>query len=65
MTHRLAIVHSDSPSVAAYLPSRYRVLEVKDGKTYIEGIDFHGWTLDGYVMPRLLSGNMVCNEVFA
>ena len=63
MHTRRAVVHTDNSSVAAYLPSRYKVTKVEDGKTYIEGIDFHGWTLDGYVIPRLLSGNMLCDEL--
>ena len=63
MTIRKAIVHSDDKAVAAYLPSRYNVVDVKDGKTYIEGEDFHGWTLDGYVIPRLGSGWYHCEEV--
>ncbi len=60
---RTAVVHSDSPAIAAYLPSRYKVVEVKDGKTFISGEDFHGWTLEGYVIPRLGSGMFFCEEV--
>lgn len=62
MATRKAVVHSDSPSVAAYLPSRYKVVEVAGGKTYIEGEDFHGWTLEDYVIPRLASGMLFCEE---
>lgn len=60
---RKAVVYSDSPAIAAYLPSRYKVAFVKDGKTYISGEDFHGWTLDGYVIPRLASGMFACKEL--
>ena len=63
MTVRKAVVFSTSPSVAAYLPSRYRVVEVTEDKTFIEGEDFHGWTLDGYVIPRLGSGMFHCEEI--
>ena len=63
MSIRKAVVFSDSPSIAAYLPSRYSVVEVSDGKTFIEGEDFHGWTLEGYVIPRLGSGMFACEEV--
>ena len=55
-TTRTAIVYSDNPGIANYLPHRYHVVKVEDGKTYIEGEDFCGWTLDGYVIPRLCSG---------
>jgi hypothetical protein len=58
---RTAVVHTDRP-IANYLPKRYRVTNVVDGKTYIEGTDFHGWTLDGYVIPRLSSGMFRCVE---
>ena len=61
MTTRTATVFTDRP-IANYLPSRYQVVKVEDGKTYIEGTDFHGWTLDGYVIPRLQSGMFRCEE---
>jgi len=61
---RKAVVHSDkSEQIAEYLPPRYHVTEVKDGKTYIEGKDFLGWTLDGYIIPRLASGWFACEEI--
>jgi len=31
----------------------------------IRGYDIAGWTLDGYVIPRLASGMIVATEVFA
>jgi hypothetical protein len=60
---RKAVVNSDSKSIAAYLPSRYSVVKVEDGKTFIEGEDFAGWTLEGYVIPRLGSGMFFCEEI--
>jgi hypothetical protein len=60
--------------VAAYLPANYRVLAVTTHPAYpsqtvpdtvvvIQGNDKFGWTLDGYVAPRLGSGMMVCEEI--
>lgn len=62
---RKAVVFSSSPSVESYLPRRYNVVRVDEqgNRTYIEGIDFRGWTLDGYVIPRLASGRMRCEEI--
>jgi len=61
---RKAVVHSEkSEEIAEYLPPRYKVTEVRDGKTYIEGEDFLGWTLDGYIIPRLASGWYACVEI--
>ncbi len=64
---RTAIVKSDmgsEPSVekiAAYLPANYTATKV--GKhVIIMGKDDHGWTLDGYVIPRLGSGLIVATE---
>lgn len=61
---RKAIVHSTDSAIAAYLPSRYKVVEVTDTATIIEGEDFCGWTLDGYVIPRLASGWYMAEEIF-
>ena len=30
---------------------------------WIEGNDVAGWTMDGYVIPRLASGNIVASEM--
>jgi len=50
--------------VAAYLPDNYSVLgtNTTSGAVIICGVDFMGWTLDDYVIPRLGSGNMGCTE---
>jgi hypothetical protein len=65
MTIRKAIVFSTDACIAAYLPSRYKVVEVTDTDTIIEGEDFCGWTLDGYVIPRLGSGWYGCEEILS
>jgi hypothetical protein len=57
--------HADT--VAAYLPSNYRVTMVvhAPGGSWvaIEGRDRLGWTLDGYVIPRLMSGLIRAEEI--
>jgi hypothetical protein len=58
----------------AYLPGNYRVIHEADGWSaegsgstdltfVIEGRDDAGWTLDGYVIPRLASGLIWANEI--
>lgn len=53
--------------VAAYLPTNYGVIWVgefeNDTIVVIEGKDYHGWTLDKYVIPRLGSGMMAAIEI--
>ncbi len=57
--------------VSAYLPARYKVLGTTTVQEFgrsvtqviIAGTDYHGWTLDSYVIPRLGSGCMACREV--
>lgn len=63
MTIRRAKVLSADPCIASYLPSRYKVVEVTETHTIIEGEDFLGWTLEGYVIPRLASGWLHCEEI--
>lgn len=47
----------DARVVARYLPSNYTVVGTdSDGCVVIAGEDSAGWTLDGYVLPRLASG---------
>ena len=60
---RRAFVASTDKAIAAYLPHYYKVVEVKDGITIIEGQDYCGWTLEGYVIPRLASGWYFCEEL--
>lgn len=53
--------------VEAYLPGNYNVLESRFVGTrlfvLISGSDEAGWTMDGYVAPRLASGLMGCEEI--
>jgi len=55
--------------VEAYLPDNYKASEISNpGSSWeviiiIVGEDFAGWTLDGYVIPRLASGNIYAREL--
>lgn len=49
--------------VEAYLPSNYSAYVAHDQAVVIHGFDVAGWTLDGYVIPRLASGLIVAREV--
>lgn len=55
-----------SKEVAQYLPNNFRVLgrSLDNTKTIIIGVDDHGWSLDAYVIPRLGSALIHCEEVF-
>jgi hypothetical protein len=53
----------NATTVAAYLPSNYRVVASDDESVTIEGEDVAGWTLNDYVLPRLASGLMFGTEV--
>lgn len=60
---RRAIVRGETVDrVRAYLPANYTASATDDG-VLIVGRDDHGWTLDGYVIPRLASGLMFATEV--
>ena len=72
---RYAIAHSDDwTEVAAYLPMHYKVQcgttiplghnDVREVHV-IAGKDNAGWTLEGYVIPRLGSGLIHCEEISA
>lgn len=70
MTTRRAVVIRNQRSlkptveeVERYLPSNYRVLGATPGAITIEGSDNAGWTLDGYIIPRLGSGLIHAREV--
>jgi hypothetical protein len=76
MATRFAVVTGGRAQreVEAYLPGNYRVVDAADqselraGTTLrmtafvIAGEDDAGWTLDGYVTPRLWTGLMGCVE---
>jgi hypothetical protein len=49
--------------VGAYLPAAYAVTLETDETVVIEGTDRAGWTMDGYVIPRLASGMIACREI--
>lgn len=49
-------------TVEKYLPSNYKITYYHDDAIGIEGVDNAGWTLDGYVIPRLASGLITCRE---
>ena len=62
---RFARVNSDREKlkvVQDYLPNNYRAVQDEHG-ILIRGHDSHGWTLDGYVIPRLGSGLIFAREV--
>ena len=64
---RIAIAHTGkSKDVAQYLPKNFQVLgrTLDNSGTIIVGVDDHGWSLDAYVIPRLGSALISCNEVF-
>lgn len=65
MNTRCAIVKGarDKREVESYLPSNYEVIYWTNDGIIIAGADNAGWTLDNYVIPRLLSGNMGCTEL--
>lgn len=56
--------------ISRYLPANYKVISSGgipngEGSYLIEGYDNAGWTLDGYVIPRLASGLIRAEEVSA
>lgn len=53
----------DATVVAAYLPKNYSVCYAGPEGVVVCGIDQHGWTLDGYVIPRLGSGLYSAQEI--
>ena len=66
MTVRVAIADTGkSKEVAQYLPNNYQVIgrTLDNTGTIIIGVDDHGWTLDGYVIPRLATGLIHVEEV--
>lgn len=66
MEIRTAIVTSDSAleTIQRYLPGNYKAVEFSDA-IVIVGADNAGWTLDGYVLPRLASGLHFAQETIA
>ena len=72
-TRRATIPYSGDPPqdiegflerVRAYLPESYKVSYNSLTKQFmITGHDVAGWTLDGYVIPRLASGLVFAEEI--
>ena len=70
---RFAVIYNISGTIAnveAYLPENYKVIPqtlttTPDGKRRIaiQGEDVAGWTLDGYVLPRLASALLFATEM--
>ncbi|HUW44358.1 MAG TPA: hypothetical protein VMW50_01055 [Dehalococcoidia bacterium] len=63
---RIAIAQTGkSKDVAQYLPKNFTVIgrTLDNSGTVIVGVDDHGWSLDQYVIPRLASGMIHCEEV--
>lgn len=56
---RYAYIHAPVDRVAPYLPANYRPIATTEHGTIIGGEDDAGWTLEGYVLPRLASGLIV------
>lgn len=57
------VTNTTREQLARYLPSNYKIrLQVPEG-ILIAGEDVAGWTLDGYVIPRLASGLIWAHEV--
>jgi hypothetical protein len=54
--------HADLPAVRRFMPSNYEA-DSDGGNIWINGVDSMGWTLDGYVIPRLASGLWFAKEV--
>ena len=52
----------DKVTVEAYLPFCYDIEGFSDEYVYIVGTDVAGWTLEDYVIPRLASGLIWCEE---
>lgn len=62
---RVAVFPMTQPGIETarrYMPANYDVAEL-DGRLVIGGKDVAGWTLDGYVIPRLASGLYFAEEV--
>lgn len=64
---RYCVVRGQRRVIERYLPDNYTVVFesfLPDGKSdlIVAGEDVAGWTLDGYVIPRLASGLYFARE---
>jgi len=60
---RVTSGRSTLDQVRDYLPRNFTADVSESGEIEIRGYDTHGWTLDGYVIPRLASGLIAAREV--
>ena len=63
MRRYAVITNSDARTVSSYIPANYSVAIVCDDCLVISGEDIAGWTLTGYVIPRLASGLISAIEI--
>lgn len=65
MRYAIVTASADIEVIKGYLPANYHVVHIDPNGQgiLIAGEDDHGWTLDGYVIPRLGSGLHACREV--
>ncbi len=62
--HPLRNIEEFLDRVRAYMPDNYKVSYNSLTKQFmITGHDVAGWTLDGYVIPRLASGLVFAEEI--
>ena len=60
---RVAVVkNEDEQRIKRYMPSNYGAVQL-GFNVYIVGTDVAGWTMQDYVIPRLLSGNISAKEI--
>lgn len=60
---RVAVVkNEDEQRIKRYMPSNYGAVQL-GFNVYIVGTDVAGWTMQDYVIPRLLSGNIYAEEI--
>lgn len=63
MLRRAEVLSKVDPYIVGrYMPDNYKVYHCGE-VIMIAGKDVAGWTLDGYVIPRLQSGNIIAKEV--
>lgn len=65
MTRTAIIRNISKETCERYLPSNYRVVNMNGPDVLIQGEDNAGWTLDGYVLPRLASGLHFGEEIIS
>lgn len=67
MTQTREVLIRTDPSnvevIARHLPNNYTIVGADSEGVTIRGIDHYGWTLDGYVLPRLASGMFYGEEL--